>query len=403
MPRATPHQRSTSAASLRTVGAGGAAGSARQGRAGTMRAMISGRIPHEVVARGRSVDPPTRWQTGARRARVGAGAGLPALDQGGPMKRSRWIALTAAALAVALVTTGTAAGASRHHPGDAYTVHAARLRPGRRRADDRSEPRQRLGHLGRPGDAVVGREQRHRTPRRSTTGGTRFPPPPTARSSSASRALRPARSSTAARSCSVSNGTTMVPAKFIFATEARHDPGLAARHGRDRHRRRRLQVGRGLQGPRDRRRLALRDRLPRTAASTSSTATGSPSSCRARSPTRSCPSGYAPFGIQNLGGNIFVTYAKQQTGSTDEADGTGLGIVDEYSRDGRLHGPRRDVRRAERAVGPRLGARDGLRQGARARCSSATSATATSTSSARTSTVAGRSPAGCSRARASRS
>ena len=38
------------------------------------------------------------------------------------MKRSRWIALTAAALAVALVTTGTAAGASRHHPGDAYTV-----------------------------------------------------------------------------------------------------------------------------------------------------------------------------------------------------------------------------------------------------------------------------------------
>ena len=29
------------------------------------------------------------------------------------------------------------------------------------------------------------------------------------------------------------------------------------------------------------------------------------------SPTRSCPKGYAPFGIQNLNGMIFVTYAKQ--------------------------------------------------------------------------------------------
>jgi uncharacterized protein (TIGR03118 family) len=46
------------------------------------------------------------------------------------------------------------------------------------------------------------------------------------------------------------------------------------------------------------------------------------------------PSGYGPFGIQNLNGNIFVTYAKQQAGSTDERAGHGLGIVDEYSPTG---------------------------------------------------------------------
>jgi uncharacterized protein (TIGR03118 family) len=48
------------------------------------------------------------------------------------------------------------------------------------------------------------------------------------------------------------------------------------------------------------------------------------------------PPGYAPFGIQNIAGNLFVTYAKQQKGSDDEAHGTGLGIVDEYTTDGRL-------------------------------------------------------------------
>ena len=38
------------------------------------------------------------------------------------MKRSRWIALAGAALAVALATTGTAAGASQHRGGGSYTV-----------------------------------------------------------------------------------------------------------------------------------------------------------------------------------------------------------------------------------------------------------------------------------------
>ena len=48
------------------------------------------------------------------------------------------------------------------------------------------------------------------------------------------------------------------------------------------------------------------------------------------------PSGYAPFGIQAINGDIFVTYAKQVPGSDDEADGAGLGVVDVYDPNGVL-------------------------------------------------------------------
>ena len=46
------------------------------------------------------------------------------------------------------------------------------------------------------------------------------------------------------------------------------------------------------------------------------------------------PAGYAPFGIQAIGGNIFVTYAQQVAGSNDEAHGPGLGVVDVYDPNG---------------------------------------------------------------------
>ena len=46
------------------------------------------------------------------------------------------------------------------------------------------------------------------------------------------------------------------------------------------------------------------------------------------------PSGYAPFGIQAISGNIYVTYAKQQAGSDDEAHGQGLGVVDVFDPNG---------------------------------------------------------------------
>jgi uncharacterized protein (TIGR03118 family) len=51
---------------------------------------------------------------------------------------------------------------------------------------------------------------------------------------------------------------------------------------------------------------------------------------------RFLPRHFAPFGIQTIGDRIFVTYARQQPGSDDEAHGQGLGLVDEYDLMGRL-------------------------------------------------------------------
>jgi uncharacterized protein (TIGR03118 family) len=46
--------------------------------------------------------------------------------------------------------------------------------------------------------------------------------------------------------------------------------------------------------------------------------------------------GYAPFGIQALGGNIFVTYAKQDAAKKDDVPQPGKGYVDEFTPDGAL-------------------------------------------------------------------
>lgn len=48
------------------------------------------------------------------------------------------------------------------------------------------------------------------------------------------------------------------------------------------------------------------------------------------------PKGYAPFGIQALSGNIFVTYAKQDKARHDDVAGAGLGFVDEFTPAGKL-------------------------------------------------------------------
>lgn len=49
------------------------------------------------------------------------------------------------------------------------------------------------------------------------------------------------------------------------------------------------------------------------------------------------PSGYAPFGIQNIQGNLIVTYAKQMAPENhDEVVGTGLGYIDLFDSAGNL-------------------------------------------------------------------
>jgi uncharacterized protein (TIGR03118 family) len=48
------------------------------------------------------------------------------------------------------------------------------------------------------------------------------------------------------------------------------------------------------------------------------------------------PKGFAPFGIQALGGNIFVTYARQDAARKDDIAAPGQGYVDEFTPDGTL-------------------------------------------------------------------
>ena len=45
------------------------------------------------------------------------------------------------------------------------------------------------------------------------------------------------------------------------------------------------------------------------------------------------PSGFAPFGIQNLQGLIYVTYAQQDADAEDEVAGPGLGFVSVFDPD----------------------------------------------------------------------
>jgi uncharacterized protein (TIGR03118 family) len=48
------------------------------------------------------------------------------------------------------------------------------------------------------------------------------------------------------------------------------------------------------------------------------------------------PAGYAPFGIQNINGNLYVTYAKQDATREEAVTGKGLGYVNIFDTNGRL-------------------------------------------------------------------
>jgi uncharacterized protein (TIGR03118 family) len=50
------------------------------------------------------------------------------------------------------------------------------------------------------------------------------------------------------------------------------------------------------------------------------------------------PRHYAPFGIQNLNGMIFVTYARQDANAKDEIAGEGRGFVSAFATDGTFLG-----------------------------------------------------------------
>jgi uncharacterized protein (TIGR03118 family) len=48
------------------------------------------------------------------------------------------------------------------------------------------------------------------------------------------------------------------------------------------------------------------------------------------------PAGYGPFGIQAIGGDIYVSYAKQDEEREDDVQGRGLGFVNVFDPDGHL-------------------------------------------------------------------
>ena len=48
------------------------------------------------------------------------------------------------------------------------------------------------------------------------------------------------------------------------------------------------------------------------------------------------PAGFAPFGMANFGGNIYVTYAKQNAAKHEDVAGAGNGYVDEFDASGTL-------------------------------------------------------------------
>jgi uncharacterized protein (TIGR03118 family) len=51
---------------------------------------------------------------------------------------------------------------------------------------------------------------------------------------------------------------------------------------------------------------------------------------------RRVPRGFAPFNVQNIGGNLYVTFAKQDKEKHDDVPGAGFGFVDVFNTRGRL-------------------------------------------------------------------
>jgi uncharacterized protein (TIGR03118 family) len=49
---------------------------------------------------------------------------------------------------------------------------------------------------------------------------------------------------------------------------------------------------------------------------------------------KNLPAGYAPFNVQNLGGVLYVTYAKQDAAGHDDVPGAGNGFVDAFDLNG---------------------------------------------------------------------
>jgi uncharacterized protein (TIGR03118 family) len=51
---------------------------------------------------------------------------------------------------------------------------------------------------------------------------------------------------------------------------------------------------------------------------------------------REIPKGFAPFNVQEINGDLYVTYARQNAAKHDDLDFPGFGLVDKFSPSGKL-------------------------------------------------------------------
>jgi uncharacterized protein (TIGR03118 family) len=135
----------------------------------------------------------------------------------------------------------------------------------------------------------------------------------------------------------ISQGAASAPASFIFATEAGTILGWSSRVNATTAI---AGVDRSAQGAEYKGLTILNDRLYaadfHNARVDVFDSSFSPVALANGFADPQIPKGWAPFGIQALNGNVFVTYAKQDAAAKDETAGGGLGYVDEYSPDGAL-------------------------------------------------------------------
>jgi uncharacterized protein (TIGR03118 family) len=260
---------------------------------------------------------------------------------------TRWSACVVAVLAVGLVSTGVAAanrgddGQSEHHKnsrhdghfGPGYTV--TRLVSDEHGVAPNTDPNlvNAWGLVAGPGTPWWVANNGTNTSTLYDGLGTLFPPPPNGPLVVSVPCAPTGTVFNGGANFKVSNGTTDVASKFIFATEGGTILGwpggvTAAVQAVDSSASGAVYKGLAIDG----------DMLYATDFANGKVdvfdGSWNPVVMPGAFTDPFMPAGYGPFGIQNLNGNIFVTYAKQQAGSTDERAGHGLGIVDEYSPTG---------------------------------------------------------------------
>ena len=246
------------------------------------------------------------------------------------MKRVRWIALLGAALAVALTTAGTAAGSNQHGKGGGYAVQAlVSDQPG---VAPTTDPNLVNGWGISAGPTTPWWVSNEGTDTSTLydAAGTRFPPPPNGPLVVKVPGGPTGQVFYGGTKFLVPNGAASVTARFIFATLAGTiqgwPPGTGATAtGADGSKWGAVYTGLAVAG----------DWLYAADFKNGRVDIVDGDWKYVKKPGAfsdpQLPKGYSPFGIQNLGGNIYVAYAKVDRKTGEEQEGRGLGIVDAYS------------------------------------------------------------------------